>query len=283
MSTRSRRYVIVGDGAAGITAARQLRSADAQAGITLISDDPSPAYFRAALTNYLLGELREEQIWATTPNFYDQYRLHRLHGRVRELDPIRAELHLSRGGAPLPYDSLLVASGARARLMRFEGHHLRGLMTLRTLQDCRSVMELIASSTLKQAVVVGGGPLALEWALGMHVRGIRVTVLLRGATFMPGALDAVASDLLLARLKQANIQVILNDEIVSAVDRGDGRVGSVRTKAGLTLECQLVAAAVGVVPNTEWLATTGIERSRAGALVVDEQNANLDPQRLRSW
>ncbi len=271
MAVRSRRYVIVGDGAAGVTAARVLRGADSQAQITLISDDPNPAYFRAALTNYLLGELREEQIWATTPAFYDEYRLLRVRSRVVRLDPSRAELHLSQGGQAIGYDSLLVASGARARFPLFEGNHLYGVMVLRTLQDCRTVMEQIASGYVKQAVVIGGGPLALEWALGMHVRGIKVSVMLRGTAFMPGALDAVASDLLAARLRQAGIEIILQDEVTAATDGGNGAVASVRTRAGRELPCQLVAAAIGVVPNTEWLLGSGVQLGKRGGVVVDER------------
>lgn len=271
MGIRSRRYLIIGDGAAAITGARMLRQSDAGARITLVSDDPNPAYFRAALTNYLLGELREEQIWATTAHFYDQFRLERLHARAIGLDAGRAEVHLSHGGAPLSYDALLVASGARARAPDFEGRHLRCVMTLRTLQDCRSVMERVGSGTLRHSTVLGGGPLALEWALGMHARGVRVTVVLRGTTFMAGALDAVASDLLAARLRQAGIEVLLKDEVQVARDRGDGSVAAVRTKAGREFATDLVACAIGVVPNTEWLQNSGIRLGKGGAIPIDSR------------
>jgi NADPH-dependent 2,4-dienoyl-CoA reductase/sulfur reductase-like enzyme/pSer/pThr/pTyr-binding forkhead associated (FHA) protein len=277
MAIRTKRYVIVGDGAAGMTAARVLRAADTGATITLVSDDPNPTYYRAALTNYLLGELREEQLFATTPGFYDQYRLHRLHGRAVHLDASRAALHLSQGGAPLGYDGLLLACGARARSPRFEGSHLDGVMTLRTLQDCRSVMERSFGGFVKRAVVIGGGPLALEWALGMHMRGIHVSVLLRGTHFMPGTLDPLASDLLSARLKQAGISVIIKDEVVSALGDATGRVAKVLTRTGVSLECQLVASALGVVPNTEWLGDTGIGRTQDGSVLVNERMQSSIP------
>ena len=66
-----KRYVIVGDGAAGLTAAEEIRRRAPDAAIGVFCDDPNPGYFRAALTNFLLGELREDQLWAVAPNFYD--------------------------------------------------------------------------------------------------------------------------------------------------------------------------------------------------------------------
>lgn len=269
MSVRSKRYVIVGDGAAGMTAARTLRGLDPAADIVVLSDDPNPAYFRAALTNYLLGELREEQIWATPASFYEQHRLTRLHARAIALDAARAQVHSSHSAVPLSYDGLLLCSGARARVPEFEGRHLHGVMTLRTLQDCRSVMELVGSGRVRHSTVIGGGPLALEWALGMHARGVRVTVLLRGSSFMQGALDVVGSDLVAARLRQAGVEIATGDEVQHASPNGD-RIGRIRTKQGRDIPCELLACAIGVVPNSEWLHTSGIRLGKSGAVVVDE-------------
>src|SRR5207249_3368795 len=134
------------------------------ASILILSDDPHPAYYRAALTNYLLGELREEQIWAVPPTFYVEHRVERRLARVASLDPARAQVLLASGGAALSYDTLLVATGARARPPPFEGRNLPGVATLRTLQDARWVLEQVQTRAVRRAVVVGGGPLALEWA-----------------------------------------------------------------------------------------------------------------------
>src|SRR3954451_24984781 len=117
----AKRYLIIGDGAAGTTAAQYIRAADAKATISIFSDDPHAAYFRAALTNYLLGELREEQIWAVPPSFYDEYAIHRALVRVAQVDTKRALLWLAQGGRPIGYDALVLAAGARARPPTFEG------------------------------------------------------------------------------------------------------------------------------------------------------------------
>jgi NADPH-dependent 2,4-dienoyl-CoA reductase/sulfur reductase-like enzyme len=115
-----KRYLIIGDGAAGTTAAQRLRELDRTAYITILSDDPHPAYFRAALTNYLLGELREEQIFAVPPSFYAEYEINRALARVAAVDTARSQVWFSQGGQPLAYDALLLAAGARANAPSFE-------------------------------------------------------------------------------------------------------------------------------------------------------------------
>jgi len=270
-----KRYIIIGDGAAGTTAAQSLRAADKGATIAILSDDPHAAYFRAALTNYLLGELREEQIWAVPPSFYDEYAIHRALVRVAQVDTKRGLLWLAQGGRPIGYDALVLASGSRARPPTFDGAWLPGIMTMRTLQDVHRVMDLIKLKGLKTAVVIGGGPLALEWAHGLSHRGVKVMIVVREQKFLPGAIDGVASDLLLARLRHSGVQVRLGDEVVAATPGPQGRVGGVMLKSGERVACELVCAAIGVICNSEFVsdprAESGINVAKNGGIEVDDQ------------
>jgi NADPH-dependent 2,4-dienoyl-CoA reductase/sulfur reductase-like enzyme/pSer/pThr/pTyr-binding forkhead associated (FHA) protein len=266
-----RRYLIIGDGAAGTSAAQHVRQADPDGLIAIYSDDPHPAYFRAALTNYLLGELTEDQLWAVPPNFYHDYQVHRALARVAGVDARRALVYLASGGPPIPYDALLVATGSRARPPPFQGGDLPGVMTMRTLQDARDMMDQFRAGSVARAVVVGGGPLGLEWVQALQLRGVQVTLVLREKKFMPGALDEVASDLLLARLRQAGIEVGLADEIQAALPASGGRLGAVVTKSGHTLPCELVGVAIGVVCNTDFLANSGVSLGASRGVVVDER------------
>lgn len=267
-----KRYIIIGDGAAGTTAAQALRMADKGSTIAILSDDPHAAYFRAALTNYLLGELREEQIWAVPPSFYDEYAIHRALVRVAQVDTKRALLWLAQGGRPIGYDSLVLACGARARPPTFEGAWLPGIMTMRTLQDVHRVMDLIKLKGLKTAVIVGGGPLALEWAHGLSHRGVNVLMVIREQKFLPGAIDSVSSDLLLARLRHAGVQVRMGDEVVAAAPGPQGRVAGVMLKSGERVACELVGVAIGVICNSEFLGPeSGINLAKNGGIEVDDQ------------
>jgi NADPH-dependent 2,4-dienoyl-CoA reductase/sulfur reductase-like enzyme/pSer/pThr/pTyr-binding forkhead associated (FHA) protein len=274
--SRTRSYIIIGDGAAGTTAAQELRKLDANANITIFSDDPQPAYFRAALTNYLLGELREDQIFAVPPSFYHDFRVHRVMARVAQVDTARSQVFLAQGGRPIPYDALLLACGARANPPPWEGNWLPGVMTMRTMHDVRRVMDLVKTRGLKHAVVVGGGPLALEWAHGLNIRGVKITMMVREQRFLPSVLDTVGSDLLAARLRRAGVDVRLGDQIHAAGPNREGRVGGVVLKSGTQLACELVAVAIGVICNTEFLAGSHIELGKQkGVLVNDYLRANI--------
>lgn len=266
-----KRYIVIGDGAAGTTVAQSLRAADKSATIAIVSDDPHAAYFRAALTNYLLGELREEQVWAVPPTFYEEHAIHRALARVAKVDTQRSLLWLAQGGRPIGYDSLVIASGARARPPTFEGAWLPGVMTMRTLQDVHRVMDLIQLKGLRTAVIIGGGPLALEWAHGLAHRGVKVVLVVRDTRFLPSAIDNVASDLLLARLRSAGVQVRLGDEVLAAMPGPQGRIAGVTLKSGERVACELLGVAIGVIVNSEFLEGSGIKLAPNGGIEVDDQ------------
>jgi NADPH-dependent 2,4-dienoyl-CoA reductase/sulfur reductase-like enzyme/pSer/pThr/pTyr-binding forkhead associated (FHA) protein len=271
-----KRYLIVGDGAAGLTAAEEIRRRDGEAAVGIFCDDPNPGYFRAALTNFLLGELREDQLWAVAPNFYESRRIERVFTRVLRVDPAKREVWCSGNPAPLGYDALLIASGARARPPSFPGSHLPGVLTLRTIQDARRVVDVLRGN-VQRAVVLGGGALGLEWAHALLERGVHVTLLERATRFMPNALDAVASDLLAARLRKAGVDVMQGEEVALAEHGPSGAVAALVTKSGRRIPCDLVAAALGIVPNSELLEHTQVERTSNGAVKVDHTLASSAP------
>jgi NADPH-dependent 2,4-dienoyl-CoA reductase/sulfur reductase-like enzyme/pSer/pThr/pTyr-binding forkhead associated (FHA) protein len=265
-----KRYLIIGDGAAGLTAAASLRTADAEAVIGVFSDEPVPGYYRAALTNYLLGELREDQLFAVPPDFYQRYAIKRIYTRVTGVDVARSAVWCSTSPDPAGYDQLLVASGARARAPAFEGAHLPGVLTLRTIADARQVYDAVRLRGVKTAVVLGGGALGLEWAHALLEHEVKVTLIERAPRFLPSALDEVASDLLAARLRKAGVDVLFNDE-VRAVHAGPRGVAGVSLASGRGVACELVATALGVVPNSEFLANTGIGLAQNGAVAVNSR------------
>src|SRR5450756_892733 len=103
-------HVIVGDGPAGITAAQIIRERDSEATITVLSADVSPHYYRAALTNYLIGQLRDDDLWGVAPDFYFRHRIGHFYGRVVGVDTARDTVQLENGQM-VPYDTLLLAAG----------------------------------------------------------------------------------------------------------------------------------------------------------------------------
>jgi NADPH-dependent 2,4-dienoyl-CoA reductase/sulfur reductase-like enzyme/pSer/pThr/pTyr-binding forkhead associated (FHA) protein len=273
----SRRYIIIGDGAAGTTAAEAIRAADASAMIAILSDDPHAAYYRAALTNFLLGELREEQIWAVPPSFYDELSIQRALVRVAKIDVAQRQIWLAQGGRPIPYDRLLIAAGARARPPTFAGSLLPGVMVMRTLIDVHRVFDLIKLRGLRSAVICGGGPLAMEWAHGLVHRGVNVTMVVRDRRFLPGAIDNVANDLLLARLRQGGVGVRMGDEVTQVLPGPAGHVAGAVLKSGERLPCELVGVAFGVICNSEFLQGSPVAIAKNGGVLTDDRMSTNVP------
>jgi pSer/pThr/pTyr-binding forkhead associated (FHA) protein/NADPH-dependent 2,4-dienoyl-CoA reductase/sulfur reductase-like enzyme len=262
------RYAIIGDGAAGTTAAFYIRRADPNGRVIILSDDPQAAYYRAALTNFLIGELREEQLFAVPPNFYTEFRVERFQARVAQVDTRTNTLLLASGGQ-LPYDQLLIAAGANPNLPPWPGADLAGVMTMRTMQDARRVLDGLAGKMIKRAVIVGAGPLGIEWVQGLRNRGVEVTYVIRGDAFMENVLDRTASDLVWSRLRAGGVDLRLNEEITEVLGTNDRRVRGVRLKNGQELACDLVGSAIGIRANIEFLNGSGVQTERG--IPVDEQ------------
>jgi pSer/pThr/pTyr-binding forkhead associated (FHA) protein len=121
---------------------------------------------------------------------------------------------------------------------------------------------------VRQAVVLGGGALGLEWTHALLERGVKVTLIERAPRFLPNALDAVASDLLATRLRKAGVDVVLGEEVALVEPAPGGAVGALVTNAGRRIPCDLVAAALGIVPNSELLEHSPVERLPNGAVKV---------------
>jgi len=263
------RHIIIGDGATGTTAAHYIRAVDKSASITIVSDDPNPAYYRAALTNYLLGELHESQLFAVPPDFYIENSIDRILARVSSVDTKNNRVTLA-DDRQIEYDQLLIASGSRPNTPTFPGAELPGVMTMRTLQDVRTVVDSIRSGRIKRAVVVGGGPLGIEWVQGLMHYKVHVTYLLRGDVFFDRALDRTASDLVISRLRAEGVDVRTNEEITEAIAGRDGRLRAVHLKNSKeTIDCQLAGTAIGIRPNIEFLQDSGID------IAKDEKRGTL--------
>ncbi|HEY4158325.1 MAG TPA: FAD-dependent oxidoreductase, partial [Polyangiaceae bacterium] len=202
-------------------------------------------------------------------DFYERNAIHRIYTRVVAVDAARAEVWCSTSPESTKYDALLIASGSRARAPSFDGAYFPGVLTLRTIADARQVYDAVKLRGLKSALVLGGGALGLEWAHALLEHGVKVTLMERAPRFLPGALDEVGSDLLATRLRKGGIEVILGDEVRMVHPGPNGSAAGVTTLQGRTIHCEIVAAALGVVPNTEFLASAGLSMAKNGAVNVD--------------
>lgn len=260
-------YAILGNGVAGMEAALALRRRDAKARISLISDEHDFFYSRPALMYVFCGQLDLRGTEPYERSSYDRMRLERVRARVGALDADRRTLAFEDGRS-LSYDRLLLAAGSRAREGSWPGTKGEGVHAFVTLRDMEALDRDARPG--RRAVVIGGGLIGVEVAEVLLRRGVSVTFVIRESWYFPLALDAQESQVVAEHMRAHGCDVRLGVNVTEIARDGDGRVRSVRLEDGGEVPCDVVVVAIGVVPNTGFLAASGLRLSSGGAIEVDD-------------
>jgi NADPH-dependent 2,4-dienoyl-CoA reductase/sulfur reductase-like enzyme len=259
-------HVILGNGVCGIEAALALRARDAQARITIVSSEHDHFYSRPALMYVFAGQLTLKDTEPYDRGLYERLRFDRVRRRVTGLDSAARTLVLE-GGGTLSYDQLLLAVGSQARPAPWPGAEGPGVHAFVTLDD---LARLDAEAQQGQrAVVIGGGLIGVEVAEILEDRGLHVTFVIRENWYFPVALERREAELVAEHMRAHGCDVKLGVETEEILRRPDGRIRGVRA-GGSEIACDLAVAAIGVVPNTGFLAGSAIELAKNGAIEVDE-------------
>jgi NADPH-dependent 2,4-dienoyl-CoA reductase/sulfur reductase-like enzyme len=265
------RYIIIGTGISGFSAAQMLRSLDSEADILLVSDDPYGFYSRPGLAYYLSGEIPEKQLFPFSKKARLNLDVQHIKGRVTLLDPKSHSIEIDPSGT-LVYDRLLLATGASYVPLDVPGADLRGVVKLDNLEDTRQILSLVRHT--KSAVVVGGGVVGLELAEGLVAHGIKTHYLLRGDYFWSNVLAEGESRLIEHNLAHDGITLHHHAEIVEILGK-NGKVKGVRTTKGDVIRCDMVAVGIGVRACKELAQAAGLKTDRG--ILVDEYLHTSDP------
>lgn len=258
------RYLIIGNGAAGVTAAETIRLHDPQGSISIVSAEPYPAYSRPGLAYLLIGEIPKSQLFTRNPEWYSARRLNLVFGKAERLD-VRGQRVRLEDGRVLRYDRLLLATGARATPAPYPGANLSGIVYLDTLDG--TVDLLRQAKRRRRAVVIGGGITALELCEGLAKRGVNTNYFLRRDRLWGRVFDEAEASLLEERMESHGVNIGYNREITQ-IEGKRGKVRAVSLKGGGEFPCNLVGMAIGVKPQIELLEKTSVEVDRA--VLVDE-------------
>jgi NADPH-dependent 2,4-dienoyl-CoA reductase/sulfur reductase-like enzyme len=263
--------VIVGGGLASARAIKAYREAGGGGRIALVSKDSSVPYHRPPLSKrYLRGETDRDGTLVEPESFYAEHDVELLLERAATgilANEQRVELE---GGETLGYRKLLLATGSSPRTLNAPGAELPGIFTLRTLQDSTRIRE--AAAVGAHAVSVGGSFIGMETAASLRALGLGVTVVELAESLFP-ILEAPELSSQLAELyRDRGVELVLGDS-VSAV-RGDVTVQAVETQSGRTIGADLVVVGIGVVPQTDFLAGSGVEVDN-GVVVDDRYRTNV--------
>ncbi len=265
-----RTVIVVGNGAAGLEAARSVRSQLPDAEIHLYSREKYPFYSRLFLTPYLAGEKSREELFVFPENWYRENRIvQHLGEEVTEIIPQEREILTSDD--VWRYDRLILCNGARAFRPHLVGEEKTGVFALRNLDDADAILNFLPRC--QKAVVIGGGILGLEAAGAFARRGLQVDVLELGRTLMPRQLDERGAQLMTEILARKGISIHTHADAVEIL--GGDRVTGVRLRDGRTVSADLILLSVGIWPEVTLAEEAGLKVNRG--IVVNDYLQTSDP------
>lgn len=252
-------YVIAGNGAAGLNAAKAIRERDKTGSIVMISNEPYSTYNRPMLTKSLMADLESDQIAVEDASWYEENQVIQLLGKeVTAIDVENKEVTMSDGNK-LRYTKLIYAAGSECFIPPIAGKDKPEVVAIRRLEDTRKIGKLLPD--VKQVVVIGGGVLGLEAAWEMRRAKCEVTVLELAPILMGRQLDEPAGEVLKRIAQDQGIQIQTGVQIESI--EGDDHVTGVKLGDGTVVAADLVIVSAGVRANVALAKAAGVEVDRA--------------------
>ncbi|MCG8397936.1 NADPH-nitrite reductase [Bacillus atrophaeus] len=266
-----KQLVLVGNGMAGVRAIEEILSVSKdEFQITIFGSEPHPNYNRILLSKVLQGDTDIKDITLNDWNWYEENNIQLYTNEtVSKVDPENKTV-ITDSGRIQPYDELILATGSVPFILPIPGADKKGVTAFRDIKD--TDIMLAASKEYKKAAVIGGGLLGLEAARGLLNLGMDVSVIHLAPFLMERQLDATAGRLLQNELEKQGMTFLLEKQTEEIY--GDDRVEGVRFKDGTSIDADLVVMAVGIRPNTNLGAESGIPVNR-GIIVNDYMQTEI--------
>ncbi len=204
-----RNIVIIGNGIAGITCARNIRKKSKEL-ITIISSESKHFFSRTALMYVYMGHMKYENIKPYEDWFWEKNNFKLIQNHVTKVDTKSNFLELTNGEI-IKYDILIIASGSKTKKYGWPGQDLEGVAGLYSLQDLEAITKI--TTDIHQAVIVGGGLIGVELAEMLHTKKINVTFLVREKNFWDGVLPTTEASMIGSHVAQHGIKLLYETEL----------------------------------------------------------------------
>jgi nitrite reductase (NADH) large subunit len=265
------RHLIIGNGVAGTTAAAQIRKSDPGAVIRIVTEEPFPFYSRIRLPEVLAGETDEKGLFIRKPEWYETNRIElSLSTRATAVDP-DAKTVTTASGEKIPYDRLLLSTGATCFVPPIPGAGIEGVFTLRSLGDAISIRDF-AARLRKHVALIGGGVLGLEAGYGLMRAGYSITVIEVLPRLLPRQMDPEGATLLQRRLESMGFEFHIG--IAPAAIAGSDHVEAVMLADNRRIDCGAVIISAGIRMNLSLPKELGMTTDR-GLLVNDRMETGI--------
>ena len=256
------RHLIIGCGAAALSAAATIRKVDPAGKVTILSRETMKPYARMALPYLLSGRVEEKGFFLAEPAGTELL----LGEEAAQIDTGRRVV-VTAAGRNFAFDRLLIATGGTPERPELEGGELPFVFTVRDLPDVTGIRGRIPGRT-GRAVIAGAGPVGMEIGDALHKLGMAITFVVASDRVFSMLLDSPAAELVRRKLEEKGVEIRTGEEIVRI-----GEEGEVLLKSGEKRTCDVVILGKGVSPCHPFLAGSRIVANQ-GIRVDDRQQTN---------
>lgn len=283
-----KRIIVIGGSAAGPKAAAKARRLDENADIIIIQKAPDLSMASCGYPYYVGGFFDDRNMLLCTPTgvvrdpkFYLNAKgiVARTETEALKIDRQKKTVLVkdlkSGKDESVPYDRLVICTGAVPKRPPIPGADLAGITTLQSMQDADFLRKVRDDKLIKKAVIIGGGLIGIETCEALQLAGIEITViemLPQLLTFLDWELAKLVENHV--RTKQANV---ITDNGISEFLGENGRLTGVKLQNGIELPCELAVVAIGVSPNAKLAREAGLEIGATGGIVINDSMQTSDP------
>jgi len=262
------RFLIIGAGAAGLSALKAIREIDSDSEITILKKEDVPPYSLSSLPFNLAGEIKDEKMSRFDDDYFQVMKAKVVVGKATGILTDSMKVLLD-GGSEIGYDKLLIASGSSAIVPRISGLEKEGVHTMGSLSDTFELRE--AAKYADRIVVIGAGFVGLEAAIALRKLGKEIVVVEMLARVLPRMLDPDMAAIAQKMLESNGIELRLGDQVKEVL--GESRATGVKLGKG-EVKCDLVVVGIGVRPNIELVKGTPI-KTNIGVVVDDTMRTTV--------
>ncbi|KPU46086.1 NADH-dependent phenylglyoxylate dehydrogenase subunit epsilon [Oxobacter pfennigii] len=266
-------YVIIGNSAAGISAAQEIRKLDKKCDILIISKEQEPVYSRCLLPDYISGELGKEELGIRDFDFYRRNKIKTLLGKTVTAILPQSACVILEDMSRIHYDKLLIATGSIPLIPEFMSIENITPYTLNSLEDAEKILR--DSGRCKKVAIIGSGFIGIELAFALRKRKKDVVVIGRSNRILSGQLDDFAAGLMRNEIEKSGIELKLGCKISEIIAYSKlmrffkaKEIKGVMLADGTMISCDMLVFASGTKANMDMVKGSGISTDKG--IIVDE-------------
>lgn len=265
------KYLIIGNGIAGLAAIREIRKRDKESNINVVSSEGILTYYRTKLTEYISKDFKDEELLVAKEDWYKENKIKLYLNKIVEKIDMDNNIIVLDDSKKIQYEKLLIATGSRAFVPPIAGKFKEGVFALRSLKDLHYVKKYLRN--LKKVTVIGGGLLGLEAAWSLKKLGKEVSIVEFAPYLLPRQLDKNISKKLQESLEKEGFKIYLDSQAQEIL--GEVKADGIRLNEDRVVDTEAILISAGIRPSLDLVRDTEIKYDK-GIIVDTKLKTNID-------